>query len=67
MCHLHCVAFGLGVDIPDIYFVVHWGSSDTVLQFWQEVGRADRDMDAWAHTYITPVGLMRRKKDIQEF
>ena len=37
------VAFGLGVNIPDVRFVVHWGACDSALQYWQEVGRAGRD------------------------
>ena len=37
------VVFGLGVNIPDERFVVHWGACDSALQYWQEVGRAGRD------------------------
>ena len=34
------IGFGLGVDIPHIYRVVHWGASNNSLQYWQEIGRA---------------------------
>ena len=37
------VALGLGVQIPDVRYVVHWGLGDSVLQYWQEIGRAGRD------------------------
>ena len=37
------VALGLGVDIPDLRIVVHWGLEKSVLVYWQEVGRAGRD------------------------
>ena len=37
------VAFGMGIEIPDIRRVVHWGATSSVLTFWQEFGRAGRD------------------------
>lgn len=37
------VAFGMGVEIPDITNIVHWGRSKSVLGFWQEIGRCGRD------------------------
>ena len=37
------VAFGMGVDIPDVRYVIHWGESDSALSVWQEIGRAGRD------------------------
>ena len=37
------IAFGMGMDIPDIDVVVHWGCSETVISYLQEVGRAGRD------------------------
>ena len=42
-CLFSTVAFGLGIQIPDISLVVHWGVPKTVLSYWQEVGRAGRD------------------------
>jgi superfamily II DNA helicase RecQ len=33
------VAFGMGVNIPDISYVLHWGVPITVVAYWQEVGR----------------------------
>jgi len=37
------VAFGLGVEVPDIRHVVHWGKCQNVMTFWQEIGRCGRD------------------------
>jgi superfamily II DNA helicase RecQ len=45
--HIRCLiatkAFGMGIDIPDIELIVHWGVSSSVLDYWQEVGRCGRD------------------------
>ncbi|XP_052260469.1 ATP-dependent DNA helicase RecQ-like [Dreissena polymorpha] len=29
------VAFGLGIDIPDVWLVVHWGALRSILSYWQ--------------------------------
>ncbi len=42
-CVIATIAFGMGVDIPDIRRVIHWGPAKTALNYWQEIGRCSRD------------------------
>ena len=67
-CLISTVAFGLGIDIPDLRFIIHWGESDTISQYWQEVGRGGRDGDqAEAHLYHRQHQLALCQDDMQEF
>lgn len=51
-------AFGMGVNVPDIQKVLHWGASRSVQGFMQESGRAGRDNKfAVSVVYYHPVDI----------
>ena len=52
------VAFGMGLDSPNIRRIIHWGTPADIESYIQETGRAGRDGDqSLAKLYYAPVNL----------
>ncbi|XP_071500236.1 ATP-dependent helicase wrn-1-like [Diadema antillarum] len=63
-CVIATIAFGLGVDVPDVDTVIHWGPPSDVLSYWQETGRCGRDgRRGRAIMYLPPGSVNKRWLD----
>lgn len=62
------VAFGMGLDCPDVRTVIHWGPSPDIEQYLQETGRAGRDkQEATAILYVADLLAAHAEPSVKEY
>lgn len=61
------IAFGIGIDCPNIRRVIHLGVPYTMEEYFQEAGRAGRDgLQAEATIYFNSYDISKAKRGLQD-